>query len=178
MSLDLVPATPAEHGLPDGVWNVDAQRSEVSFAVKEMWGLRTVRGVFTWVDGNLKVQGDDAAGALTIDAESVDTGNARRDEHLRSADFFDVDQHPQIVFTARGVTSHDGRLTIAGYLAIGASRTRLEIPLAVEQLPDGAMRLVGETTVSRKAVGLGWNKLAMIRDDTLLHAHVTLVRAP
>ena len=177
MTLDQMPRT-AEPVLPEGVWNVDVRRSEVGFAVKEIWGLRTVRGVFTAYEGHLKVQAGTASGALTIVAESVDTGNDRRNQHLRSADFFDVDHHAHIVFTARAVTAQDGALVIAGHLAIGPSRTRLEIPVTVEQLPDGGHTLEGATTLSRKAAGLGWNKLGMIRDAARLHARLTLVRAP
>jgi len=75
--------TATEHSpaLRDGVWRIDPQRSEVGFAVKEMWGLRTVRDVFRTCDGSLT----DGAGELTIEAASLDTGHARRDRHLRSA---------------------------------------------------------------------------------------------
>jgi polyisoprenoid-binding protein YceI len=176
MTLDQIPPGPTEQGLPDGVWNLDARRSEVGFAVKEMWGLRTVRGVFTACEGTLKLHAGDAAGALTIEADSVDTANPRRDRHLRSAAFFDVEQHSRIVFTTRSVSARDGGLRVIGHLAIGASRTRLEIPVTAERLADDALRLEGQTTVSRKAAGWGWNKLGMIRDDAVLHARLTLQR--
>jgi polyisoprenoid-binding protein YceI len=176
MTLDQIPAGATEHGLPDGVWSVDPQRSEVGFAVKEMWGLRTVRGVFTACEGSLKLHAGNAAGALTIEADSVDTANRRRNRHLRSAAFFDVEQHPRIVFTTRSVSAADGGLRVIGDLAIGASRTRLAIPVTGERLADGTLRLEGETTVSRKAAGLGWNKLGSIRDDAVLHARLTLQR--
>jgi polyisoprenoid-binding protein YceI len=177
MTLDQIPTPATDHRLPDGVWHLDRQRSEISFAVKEMWGLRTVRGAFTAFTGSLKVQAGAAAGTLTIAAHSVTTGNDRRDQHLRSADFFDVDQHPQITFTTRAVTSRGEGLTVGGHLSIGVSRTPLEIPVAVEQRPDGSLRLEGHATVSRKSAGLGWNKLGMVRDEAQLHARLTLVRA-
>jgi polyisoprenoid-binding protein YceI len=178
MTLDQIPTATTEPGLPDGAWTVDPQRSEVGFAIKEMWGLRTVHGVFTAYDGALKVHAGSAVGTLTIEADSISTDNDRRDQHLRSADFFDVDQHPQIVFTTRAINARDGGLMVVGHLLIGASRTRVEIPVTVEQRPDGSLRLEGTTAVSRKEAGLGWNKLGMIRDDTQLHARLTLVRAP
>ena len=90
--------------LPDGVWTVDPQRSEIGFAVKDMWGLRIVRGAFGAYDGSLTVRGGGATGELTIEAGSLDTGQSRRDRHLRSPAFFDVERHPRIVFTATAVT--------------------------------------------------------------------------
>jgi polyisoprenoid-binding protein YceI len=173
-AIDDFPDGTTELPLRDGVWSVDPQRSEIGFAVKEMWGLRTVRGVFSAYDGSLKVRRGGAAGELTIEAGSLDTGNKRRDQHLRSPAFFDVERHPRIVFTATAVTPRDGGLTVTGELAIGFSRTRLEIQANVDRMADGALRLEGETTVSRKAADVAWNKLGMIRDEAMLRARLTL----
>ena len=90
-----LPTGTTEPPLPDGVWSVDPRRSEIGFAVKDIWGLRTVRGVFGAYDGSLKVRGGRAAGEHTIQADSLDTGSNRRDRHLRSPAFFDVEQHRQ-----------------------------------------------------------------------------------
>lgn len=177
-AVDPIPGSTSEPRLPDGVWSVDPQRSEIGFAVKEMWGLRTVRGVFGAYDGSLMVRGGGAAGELTIDAGSLDTGHDRRDRHLRSPSFFDVERHPRIVFAATGVTAREGVLTVKGELAIGSSRVRIEIPTNVEQMGDGALGFEGRTTVSREAAGLAWNKLGMIRGEAMLHARLTLERAP
>ena len=176
-TIDEIPAGTTELPVPDGDWSVDPQRSEIGFAVKEMWGLRTVRGVFGAYDGSLKIRGGGAAGDLTIEAGSLDTGHNRRDQHLRSPAFFDVERHPRIVFDATAITAREGGLTVKGELAIGSSRVRLEIPVHVEQMADGALRLEGKTTVSRKAAGMAWNKLGMIRGDAMLHTEVTLKRA-
>jgi EmrB/QacA subfamily drug resistance transporter len=164
--------------LPDGTWSVDPQHSEIGFAVKLLWGLQTVRGVFGAYDGSLNVRAGDAAGQLTIEAPSLDTGNDKRDRHLRSSDFFDVERHPKIVFTATTATTRNDRLAwIAGELAVGASRVPLEIPLNIEQLADGALRLEGTTTVSCKAAGMTWNKLGVIGDDAMLCVRLTLTHA-
>ena len=74
------------------------------------------------------------------------------------------------MFTATAVTE-----TISGDLAIGSARVPLEIPVDVEHTPD-TLHLEGSTTVSRKAAGLEWNMLGMIRGDAALHARLTLVR--
>ena len=176
-AIDHFPAGTTEPPLPDGVWRVDPRRSEIGFAVKEMWGLRTVRGVFGAYDGSLTVREGGAAGELTIEADSLDTGHNKRDQHLRSPAFFDVERHPWIVFAATAVTARDGGLTVTGELAIGSSRVRLEIPVNAARMGDGTLRLEGRTTVSRKAAGLAWNKLGMIRGDAMLHAKLTLKRA-
>lgn len=166
---------PSDLPLPLGLWRVDPQRSEVAFAVKEMWGLRTVRGVFGAFDGSLQVRAGGTAGELTVEAGSLDTGNDRRDRQLRSPDFFDVERHPRVVFSVTAAAARDGAgLTLTGELAIGSARVRLEIPVDVEEIAGGALRVEGETTVSRTAAGLGWNKLGMIRDDAVLHARLTL----
>lgn len=152
--------------IPDGVWTVERQRSEIGFAVKDMWGLRTVRGVFRTYDGSLHAR----AGELTIEAASLDTGDARRDRHLRSPAFFDVERHPRIMFAATADTA-----TISGELTIGSARVPLEIPVDVEHTAD-TLRLEGRASVSRKAAGLDWNMLGMIRGDAALHARLTFVR--
>jgi len=166
-----------ERPLRDGVWTIDPQHSEIGFAVKAMWGLATVSGVFGAYDGTLSVRDGEAAGTLTIEAASLDTGNRRRDRHLRSADFFDVERHRQIVFNATSVTALDGGLTVAGELALASTRLPLEIRVNVEPAADGALRLKGTTTVSRTAAGLTWNWLGTIGGDAVLHAELALERA-
>jgi polyisoprenoid-binding protein YceI len=160
--------------IPEGVWNIDPVRSEIGFTVKAMWGLQTVRGVFGAYDGALTVKADGAGGALEINAGSLDTGHDKRDRHLRSPDFFDVERHPRIVFTATDVTAREGLLTVTGVLAIGAARLPLELPVNVERTPERALRLQAETTVSRQSAGLTWNKLGSIGRDAKLHARLTL----
>ena len=121
-----------------------------------MWGLQTVRGVFRAYDGSLQVRGGGAAGELTIEAGSLDTGNSRLDRHLRSPDFFDVEGHPQIVFTAKGVTVGDNGLTATGELAIDSARLRLESPVNVEEM--GVTRMAGAAPAERLLVGARYTK--------------------
>lgn len=169
-------AATTTRALPEGRWSVDRQRSEIGFAVREMWGLRTVRGVFGAYEGTLTARAGDAAGELTIEAASLDTGNRRRDKQLRSPAFFDVERHPRIVFAATDVTALDDGLTISGQLTIGSARVRLDIPVTAERTAGGGLRLRGGTAVSRDAAGLAWNWLGMIRGDAELHAELTLER--
>ena len=162
--------------LPDGVWTVDPQRSEIGFAVKALWGLHTVRGVFGTYDGTLTVQAGCAVGRLTIGAASLDTGHGKRDRHLRSPDFFDVEPRPEIVFDAKSVTARQGGLTVEGELTIASTRLQLGVPVKVELMPDGAPRVSGRTTVAREAAGMTWNRLGSVGGDAVLHAHLTFTR--
>jgi polyisoprenoid-binding protein YceI len=160
--------------LADGVWSVDPRRSKIGFDVKALWGMHTVHGVFGAYDGTLTVRAGDASGKLTIDAASLDTGHKKRDRHLRSPDFFDVERHPQIVFVPTSVTGRDGGLTVAGELSVASTRLRLEFPVNVTRMPDGATRLEGSTTVAREAAGMTWNRLGSVGADAVLHAQLTL----
>jgi len=108
--------------IPTGTWNVDPAHSTVGFGVKHM-GIATVRGEFNEFQGTLEI-GDDLSAARvygTVKAQSVDTGEAQRDEHLRSPDFFDVAQYPEITFESAAIEPLDddefritGNLTIHG----------------------------------------------------------------
>ncbi|HEX3615537.1 MAG TPA: YceI family protein [Solirubrobacteraceae bacterium] len=176
------PINPAEAAtrptFADGTWRLNLEHSELGFAAKSIWGLVTVRGGFGVYDAVVRVQSGEVAGELTIDATSVDTRNAKRDRHLRSADFLDAAQHPQIVFRRARIISVEGGFTAAGELLVGAHRAELELPLRVEWAADGALRLDGEATFSRALVGITWNWLGSVGDQVQVHAGLTLRRQP
>jgi polyisoprenoid-binding protein YceI len=108
--------------IPTGTWTVDPAHSTVGFGVKHM-GIATVRGEFTDFQGTLEI-GEDLSDAKVygvIKAESVDTGEPQRDEHLRSPDFFDVASFNELRFESTSVEALDdeefritGQLTIHG----------------------------------------------------------------
>ena len=107
---------------PTGTWTVDAAHSKVGFAVKHL-GIATVRGKFNSFEGTVEVPGDISAARVTgsIDVASVDTNEAQRDEHLRSADFFDAENHPKLTFSSKRIEAVDeetfrvtGDLTLHG----------------------------------------------------------------
>ncbi|HEU4978702.1 MAG TPA: YceI family protein [Solirubrobacteraceae bacterium] len=107
---------------PPGTWAVDAAHSKVGFAVKHM-GIATVRGEFTEFEGTLEL-GDDLSTAKaygTVKVVSVDTNEPARDEHLRSADFFDAESNPELRFQSTRIEALDeetfritGELTLHG----------------------------------------------------------------
>jgi polyisoprenoid-binding protein YceI len=114
-----------------GTWDIDPVHSDVSFSVKHMM-VSKVRGRFVGVSGSFTTGEDVATSSVRaeIDAASIDTGNAQRDGHVRSADFFDVEHHPTWTYVSTGAR-HDGDdLVIDGHLTIkGVTRP---VPLAVE----------------------------------------------
>jgi polyisoprenoid-binding protein YceI len=108
--------------IPTGTWNVDPTHSTIGFTVKHM-GIATVRGHFAQFEGSLEL-GEDLSAAVargTVNTASVDTKEAQRDEHLRSADFFDAAAYPEITFASTALRATgddefevDGELTIHG----------------------------------------------------------------
>ena len=158
-----------------GTWHVDPAAGKVGFTVRTMWGLSNVRGSFSRYRGTLTVRPQGAEGELVIEAASLDTKHAKRDEHLRSDDFFAVERHPEIVFTILSVAPRAGDLFVSGVLRIGERNLRLE--LAVDVVREGdRLRLRTSESVTRERAGLAWNKLGMIRGDAHLEVDLELVR--
>ena len=148
-------------------WTIDAAHSQVEFAVRHLM-ISTVRGRFADVKGTVAIDDTDPAAAqveVTIDANSIDTREARRDAHLKSADFFDVETHPAITFTSTGVSEVKGdRFKLAGDLTMhGVTR---EVTLDVTSEGRGKDPWGGEragysatTKVNRSDFGLTWNQV-------------------
>jgi polyisoprenoid-binding protein YceI len=99
-------ATPAAATLsvPAGTWKVDPVHSSVEFQVKHL-GIATVKGQFKEFEGTLEVGPDGAVSYGTVKTASVDTREPQRDDHLRSADFFEVDKYPEIGFRSTAIRS-------------------------------------------------------------------------
>ncbi|MFD4574411.1 YceI family protein [Streptomyces sp. NPDC058417] len=151
-----------------GLWQLDATASTVALRHRTMWGLVTVKGTFAAVTGRGEVRPDGSAvGTLTLQAASLDTKNAKRDAHLKGADFFDTDRHPEIVFVAQSAELRDGdAVHVTGRLTVrGVSRPLTFVARLVGAEGD-TLTLEGEFTVDRAEFGLGWNQLGMIRGLT------------
>ncbi|WP_405864141.1 YceI family protein [Streptomyces sp. NBC_01515] len=161
-----------------GVWQLDQAASTVGISHKTMWGLVNVKGVFGTVSGQGEVRGDGSAiGTLTLDAASLDTKNAKRDKHLRSADLFDTDKFPEITFAVRSAELRDGdTVHVVGQLTVhGISRPQT-FTARLKDTTGEALTLDAEFTVDRDQFGLGWNQLGMLRGLTTVTTTLRFVR--
>jgi polyisoprenoid-binding protein YceI len=99
-------STATQTALPTGTWNVDPIHSSVEFHVKHL-GIATVKGQFKEFEGTLEVGPDGSRAYGTVKVASVDTREPQRDDHLRSPDFFDADQYPEIAFQSTAIRPLD-----------------------------------------------------------------------
>jgi polyisoprenoid-binding protein YceI len=159
-----------------GSWALDAARSEIGLKSKSIWGLVPVKGVFREVTGTGTVSAaGDATGTITVAARSIDTKNKKRDEHLRSADFFDVARTPDITFAAEQVTPSAEGVTVSGALTV-LDRTRPVSFAARVSGDETQVVLDGETEVNRADFGLTWNQLGMTSMNNTITVHAVFTR--
>ncbi|MEU6371685.1 YceI family protein [Streptomyces sp. NPDC046909] len=161
-----------------GTWQLDSAASTVGIKHKTMWGLVTVKGTFGAVSGQGEVRPDGSAvGTLTLAVASLDTKNAKRDTHLKGADFFDADNHPEITFAVRSAELRDGdKVHVIGQLtARGISRPQTFTARLTGADAD-ALTLDAEFSVDRDHFGMGWNQLGMIRGLTTVSTTLRFTR--
>jgi polyisoprenoid-binding protein YceI len=172
-------------------WNIDPVHSAAEFKVKHLM-ISNVKGQFTGIAGVLTLDESDIAASwveATLDASTIDTREPKRDEHLKSADFFDVERFPALHFRSRRVTRlGDDRLAVAGDLTIhGVTRQvtfQVEGPTAAGKDPWGGTRigLAATTKINRKDFGLTWNTAletggVLVGEDVTLTLDVEFVKA-
>ena len=169
-------------------WVIDAAHSNVEFSVRHLM-IATVKGRFADVQGTVEID-DENPGNSTIDvaiaAASIDTRMAQRDEHLRSADFFDVATFPTLTFKSRRIERDGDELKVTGDLTIrGVTReVVLDVASQGRQVdPWGSQRAGFEATgkIKRSDFGLTWNQAletggVMVGDDVKLSFDVELVK--
>ncbi len=148
-----------------GTWVIDPSHSRVGFSAKHAM-VATVRGQFTDFSGSLTLDGSNPAASVaevTISTASINTNSEDRDNHVRSADFLDVETHPDMTFRSTGVKHEGGDdFVMAGDLTIRGTTRPVELEVELEGLatdPFGNERIgfSGETVISRKDFGLTWN---------------------
>lgn len=146
-------------------WTVDAAHSEIGFSVKHMM-ISKVKGSFGSYDATVEANEEDLQGALIdfkIDVASIDTNNDDRDNHLRSADFFDAEQYPHITFKANDIVKKGEEYELNGDLTIkGITRpATFEVEYGGKATNPWGVEVVafsGEGKVNRKDFGLTWNQ--------------------
>ena len=149
-------------------WTVDTAHSEIGFSVKHMM-ISKVKGSFASYEAHVEANEEDLQGALIdfkIDVASINTNNTDRDNHLRSADFFDVEQFPHITFKANDIVKKDGEYELTGDLTMkGVTRpATFEVEYGGKGTNPWGVEVVAfnvEGKVNRKDFGLSksiiWN---------------------
>jgi polyisoprenoid-binding protein YceI len=169
-------------------WNIDASHSHVEFSVRHLM-ISTVKGRFGEVSG--KVVADDAnpAGAqieATINVASIDTREAQRDAHLRSADFFDAENFPTLTFRSTRIEKAGDELKVTGDLTIRGTTREVVLDVTSEgrvKDPWGGERAgySATTKIKRSDFGLTWNMAletggVVVGDDIKIALEVELVK--
>ncbi len=174
--------------IPTGTWTVDSAHSKVGFSVKHM-GVATVRGEFNEFAGTLEI-GDDLASARAygkVNTASVDTNQDQRDDHLRSADFFDVEVHPELAFESTGIESIDDEtFRIVGDLTLHGVTHEVELEAEIGGTdigPNGEERAGLEITgeLSRRDFEMAFNAAlgsgnAIVSDKVRLTLDIAAVK--
>jgi polyisoprenoid-binding protein YceI len=170
--------TDSDSSVPDqtsGVWRLDPSRSSIEFHVRHFYGLMTVKGRFDRYEGTLKLDAQPAV-ELTIDADSLDTKIAKRDKHLRSADFFDVANHPQVQFVSDSVTLDGETLKVRGELHAAGRHVPVEFEATLRRAGDD-LELEAMTLVDQRELGMTWSPVGITRAPSRLIVSGRLVRA-
>jgi polyisoprenoid-binding protein YceI len=160
-----------------GEWALDPRHSSIRLNSRSMWGLVPVNGVFREVSGNATVSPDgEVGGTVTVAAASIDTKNTRRDTHLRSADFFDSGNNPDITFNADGIRPSDHGVTVTGALTVRGRTLPLSFEAAASIPADGEIRLDARARINRADFGLTWNPIGMAGTNNTLTIHAVFTR--
>lgn len=161
-------------------WQVDTSHASVEFSVKHM-GIMTVRGSFSEIDGTVETEeGRPTAASAVIGIASLSTRDERRDTHLRSADFFDADNHPKMEFRSTAVESRGtNRYQVRGDLTIRGTTHPVTLDMEVsgpvkDPWGNEKMAFTLDGTINRKVWGLEWNVLlegggVLVGEDVRIH---------
>jgi len=152
MSIDVLQQT----NIPAGTWSIDPSHSEVGFTARHL--MSKVRGLFEKFEGTI-VTGDVPSATASVDLNSINTRDENRDAHLRSKDFFDVENNGPMTFRSTAVEAGGKGLLVTGDLSVKGTTKPVTIDvevLGVEGDPWGGTRVgfEGTTSISRKEFGV------------------------
>lgn len=174
-------------GLTPGIWTLDMSHSEIGFTVRHA-GISKVRGRFTDASATAHVRDSLKESSLhaTVKTASFDSGEPNRDAHVRGADFFDVENFPEMTFRATGVEGDGEDYTLTGDLTIRGITKPIELEVEFSGVavdPFGATRagFSAETEISRKEFGLTWNAALetggfLVSDKVKINLEAALVK--
>ena len=185
-------ATTTETGIPGyeaATWTIDPVHSEVGFSVRHMM-VSKVRGRFTSFSGEIVTAQDPTQSSVTaeIDLSSISTGQEQRDEHIKSADFFEVETYPTMTYRSTGVRRDGGAYILDGELTLkGITKS---VPLVLELNgfgpdPYGGTRagFTASGEINRRDFNVNFNAPlqnggVVVSDKITLHLEVEAVLAP
>jgi polyisoprenoid-binding protein YceI len=169
-----------QDGAAAGVWTLEPATSVLEFQVKHFWGAVNVRGRFGTVMGRVDVAASGSvSGSIEAQSASLDSGNPRRDKHLRSADFFDVANHPTVVFSVASVQSlGDDTVRVAGDLTAAGRTQSITFDAHLSDATLEHFTVDGEVSVDRRAgFGMNWSPLGMASSTAVLVVHAQFARS-
>src|SRR6478609_6798431 len=174
-------------GLTAGTWAIDLSHTEASFSVRHA-GISKVRGTVAVTEGTVTV-GDDldaTSVTVTLDPSAVSTGDANRDGHLKSGDFFDVEKFGQWTFVSTEVREAGSDFVIAGDLTIHGVTQPVELETefngtAVDPFGNTRAGFEASVTISRKDFGLTWNAAleaggVLVSDKVVIALDVSIIK--
>jgi polyisoprenoid-binding protein YceI len=137
-----------------GTWKLNAERTSVGFRTRALW-IIPAKGTLQAIRGSAQVGADGrVSGEIVLDPASVDTKTKKRDDHLRSADYFDIVHHPTITFTVTDVrTATTGELEVTGNLDVHGQSTKLAL-LADVALDADSATVSTEAVINRGMLGM------------------------
>jgi polyisoprenoid-binding protein YceI len=155
-----------------GRWKLDPGATTVELHTKAMWGLAKVKAGFKAIEGDGIVGADGTvSGTFVIDARSVDTKNSKRDKHLRSGDFFEVEKYPTFTYSVTGASLGAGgnKIKVTGTFTVHDQTRPLEVLATATETGTGRVTIAAEAELDRSQWGLTWAKMG-----AGLHNHVVV----
>lgn len=160
-----------------GNWVLDSRTSTIELRTKSIWGLAPVKGIFREVSGSGAVSpAGEVSGSIAVAAASIDTKQAKRDTHLRSADFFDSDNYQDIIFTADGVRASGASVAVTGALTVRGCTRPLSFDAAVSVQGDRAIWFDADVQINRADFGLTWNLMGSMSMRNALTIHLVFIK--
>ena len=176
MSTNTITSADTARALATGRWHLDPARSSVEFHVRHFYGLMTIKGRFERYQGSLDLSARPAV-ELTIDADSLNTKVEKRDEHLRTDDFFDVANHPHVRFVSDSATHQGDTLEVSGRLHAAGKHIPIEVNAQLRDVGiDGEVEIEAAALADPRELGMLWAPMGITRAPIKLIVHGRLVR--
>ena len=159
-------------------WEVDTAHSQVGFSVRHFF--TPVNGRFNEFSGTIVHDPENPAASsveFTVQAASIDTNNERRDGHLRSEDFFHVEEHPTLSFQSTSVSGEGSDLSVTGEFTLRGVTKTITVPVTYLGSMGDKAGFSTEFTIDRKEYGIVWNRMldqggAMLADEVKIEIAV------